>query len=540
MARKQISRARRSTAQSVTAPVGGLNDRDSLANMPDSDALILDNWFPKTHSVDIRGGCIEVSNGIAVTGETLLSYNGKTTKKLFAAAGTVIYNVDTLVSTSVRTGMTNARWDYVNFGNTNNVASYLVCVNGADLPQFYNGTAWAQSDGLSYATAITDALGLLGAPIGHTFSQVNVWKNRLFFVEKNTMRCWYLGTQAIGGAAAPLDFSGVAKLGGTLIATCSVTTSAGVTVDDYFCAITSEGECMVYRGTDPSDAAKFALVGTYRIGRPIANGLDMMGGRWLAKFSSDVIAITADGFAKLKDAIEVDVTAEKKTINDKIINTVTTDVSSKQALFGWQVMLAPMNNMLIINVPSTELLESYQYVMNTITGAWAKFTGLNVVNFAYHNNDIYGIIGTKVYKFDESGLNDLVPADGSTQGTIIQAYAKSAYIYFGGRNSTKYFHMARPLLYSSGNVSPVVNINTNLIDEPISGTVSVASPGISPDWDAAVWDTSLWPSENIAFQEWSTINGIGYSAAMKVIVQANGQTVQWHGWDIMYSTGGLI
>jgi hypothetical protein len=541
------NRSRRSVAMSNVAPTGGLNDKDSIANMLETDAVILENWFPGTRSVNVRGGCLEHSIGLPETGETLLSYNGRTVKKLFVAAGTVIYNVDAITPVSVVTGLTNARLDCINFGN--NGGEYLVCVNGADLPQFYNGSTWAKSDGVSYATAITDALGLLTAPIGHQFTQVNAWKNRLYFVEKNSMRCWYLGVQAIGGAAAPLDFSGVAKLGGTLIATTTVTTSAGLTLDDYFCAITSEGECLVYRGTDPSDASKFALVGNYRIGRPIANGSDHQGGRWLAKYSSDIVGITADGFTTLQAALNADVVAQQRTINDKIINTVTDAVSSHAAKFGWQIILCPMQNKLIINVPTTELSESYQFVMNTITGAWCKFTGWNATCFAYHDDSIYAIIGTKVYEMDVSELNDFVPADGSTHGSLIEAYTKTAYIYFGGRESVKMFQMARPLLYTSGEIAPTFNINVNLIDEPITGTITLSSSNPTY-WDVAEWATDngvgdgplvgIWPPENVPYQDWSTVNGLGYSAALKMIVQANNQKVQWDGWEIMFSPAGLL
>ena len=542
----KVNRSRRTTSMSNVAPTGGLNDKDSIANMPETDANILENWFPGTKSVAVRGGSIEKSIGLPATGETLLSYNGRAAKKLFAAAGTVIYDVDAITPVSAVTGLTNARLDTINFGN--NGGEYLVAVNGTDLPLFYNGSTWVSS-GTGYATPMTDALTLLTAPIGHQFTQVNAWKNRLFFVEKSSMRCWYLGTQAIGGALAPLDFSGVAKLGGTLIATTTVTTSAGLTLDDYFCAITSEGECLVYRGTDPSDITRFALVGNYRIGRPVANGLDKQGGRWLAKYSSDIVAITADGFTTLQAALNADVVAQQRTINDKIINTVTDAVSSYSAKFGWQIVLCPMQNKLIINVPTTELQESYQFVMNTITGAWCKFTGWNATCFAYHDDGIYAIIGTKVYQMDIPALNDLVPANGSTHGVIIEAYAKTAFIYFGGRNRVKMYQMARPLMYSSGDISPLFNINVNLVDENISGSITLSTSNATY-WDIAEWATDpggtdgplvgIWPSENIAYQEWAGVNGIGYSAALKMIVQANNQTVRWDGWEVMSSPGGVI
>ena len=45
-----------SGSQSFPAPVGGWNARDALAEMKPTDAIYLDNWFPRTSYVEIRGG----------------------------------------------------------------------------------------------------------------------------------------------------------------------------------------------------------------------------------------------------------------------------------------------------------------------------------------------------------------------------------------------------------------------------------------------------------------------------------------------------
>ena len=538
-----INRGRRTKAQSVVAPVGGLNDADSIADMPPTDAITLDNWFPGTQSVDVRGGSVEWATGMSTTGETLMTYSGvystSQVKRIFAAAGGNIYDVTNTgaITTAVVSGKTNARWDYVNFANA--AGSYLVAVNGADLPIFYNGNAWTAS-GTGYATAITGVTASL-------FTQVSVWKNRLFFVEKNSLSCWYLVANAIGGAAAELDFGPVAKLGGTLIATSTITTSAGLTLDDYFVAITSEGECLVYRGTDPSDPAKFALVGNYRIGRPIANGTDNQGGRWLTKFGADIVAITADGFTTLQGMLNADVVAQRKTINDKIINSVTSAVTSYKSNFGWQALLCPIQNKLIINVPTatpsgTLSGQSLQFVMNTITGAWCRFTDWNATCFAYFNDEIYAIIGDAVYKVDVPGANDLM--SNTSSGSPVFADAKTAFIYFGGRGEQKQFQMARALIASSGDIAPLMNINTNLSDEVIEGTLDLSSADDGGTWDYSTWQpdtaTATWAYDTVLHQDWTNVNGIGYSASLKIQLYLSTNRCKWNGWEIMYSKGGLL
>lgn len=524
-------RGRISQAKSVVAPVGGLNDRDSMAAMGENYALTLENWFPMPRGVRSRGGSALVSH-IGVNGETLMPYNG-TNKKLFCAVvGGGIYDTATNPGTLQTVTCTNGRLDHINFSNTG--GSYLVAVNGTNAPIFYNGTSWTSS-GVGYAAAITDASGLLSSV--NNFTQVSSWKNRLFFVEKNKLRCWYLGVGAIGGAAKYIDFGGVSKLGGFLVATYTLSSSAGVTPDDYFVAITSEGECLIYRGTDPDSAATFGIVGNYRIGRPIANGVDKQGGRFLSRFGSDVVAITADGFTMLQDMIETDVVAGNKSLNEIIINTITSDVTSYASNFGWQVLLAPMQNKLIFNVPAIEYTYSYQYVMNTITGAWCKFSGWDATCFQVFNDKIYAFFKGAVYEVDVDGFNDYT---GSAQGDEpIFCTAKTAFVYYGGSQNLKSYKLIRPLIYATGDIAPNLGLNVDFEDRPIVGDITIGVSG-KAIFGVAIFGVDLFSSESVLYSKWSSVNGIGYCAAASLSVYTNNQTVDWHGYTMQYEIGGTL
>ena len=400
-----MNRGQKAIINTVPAPIGGLNDIDSIAAMPPTDAIEMDNIFPGTSSCTLRGGSVLFATGIGALGETLLVYNGITSKNLFVAAGTQILDItnggNALLQVS---GTSNARFDYVNFGGSS--GNHLVAVNGIDLPLYFNGTTWASS-GTGFATAITGVDAKL-------FTQVSSFKDRLYFVQKDSLKCWYLGTNSIGGAANVLDFSGVAKLGGKLVATTRMPSSAGDTLDDYFIAITSEGEVLVYQGTDPASLSTWSFVCNYQAGRPIANGTDMDGSRFIAQFAADMILVTVDGFTTLQGALNNDVVAQERQISRKIVNMVKRDTSQYRHIFGWQILLAPRNTKLLINVPTGS--SYYQYVMNTVTGAWCRFTGLEVSAWAYFDDNLYGVIGdassggsgngSSVYTLDVDGDQD--------------------------------------------------------------------------------------------------------------------------------------
>jgi hypothetical protein len=64
----------KATTASLPAPVGGLNARDSLAEMEAKDAVILENWWPSTTDVAIRKGYANWSTGYGAAVETLFKY----------------------------------------------------------------------------------------------------------------------------------------------------------------------------------------------------------------------------------------------------------------------------------------------------------------------------------------------------------------------------------------------------------------------------------------------------------------------------------
>ena len=63
-------RARKSSSRSITAPVGGWNARDSIAAMNVADAVIMDNFFPRTTDVMVRKGYTDWATGMAIDIET--------------------------------------------------------------------------------------------------------------------------------------------------------------------------------------------------------------------------------------------------------------------------------------------------------------------------------------------------------------------------------------------------------------------------------------------------------------------------------------
>ena len=127
----------------MPAPIGGWNQRDSLANMPKTDAVILDNWFPTPYDVGVRSGCTAFATGMTGNVETLAPYSSGSVSKLFAAASGSLYDVSGggVAGAPLVTGLSNSRFQQANMGTAG--GQFLLMVNGTDPMQVYNGSGWA-------------------------------------------------------------------------------------------------------------------------------------------------------------------------------------------------------------------------------------------------------------------------------------------------------------------------------------------------------------------------------------------------------------
>ena len=131
-----------STVFSISAPTGGWNARDSLANMAPNDAIRLKNWFPTTTDCELRGGNTSHATGVTGTVESLMTYNAMSgTNEMYAADSNDIWDVTSAGAATAKSAtVTNGRFQHINFGDGTN--NYLIMVNGVDAPIYYNGTTF--------------------------------------------------------------------------------------------------------------------------------------------------------------------------------------------------------------------------------------------------------------------------------------------------------------------------------------------------------------------------------------------------------------
>lgn len=502
-----------SGAVSLAAPVGGWNARDALGNMPITDAVQLTNFFPATTECVLRHGYSQFATGFSGQVESLMDYEGAATSKLFAACGSKIYDITLggAVGAAAVSGLTNARWQYTNIATSG--GNFMLCVNGADKLRGYNGSAWwADGDGTHDITGLDTA----------TVAQINLHKNRVWLIQNNSLNAYYLGTSSIAGAATAFPLQSVARLGGYLVAMGTWTVDAGYGVDDHAVFVTSKGEIIVYKGTDPSSANTWSLVGVWQLGSPV-------GRRCLYKYAGDLLIISQDGLLPLSGALQSSRVNPKVALTDKIQSAVSEAVTNYGDNFGWQVIYFAKANQLWLNVPVAAGSQE-QYAMNSISKAWGQYQGWGANCWEIYGDQPYfggnGFVGKAWDTYSDNGQN--------ITGTALQSFST-----FGKQSQYKRFTMLRPIFRASAAISLYAGINVDFNTSTSTAPLTFA-PTTEGTWDVGTWDNSLFGGDLAILQRWIGVSGVGYYGAPLVKAASQGIDVRWVSTDIVMEVGQII
>lgn len=573
---------------SVPAPISGLNARDSIAEMAPTDALVLDNFEPGTSNVALRNGSSPWATGIAGDVNALLCYRFATTNKLFAAAGANVYDVSASgpIGAPVLTGMTSDHWRSVNFGTPG--GHFLVAVNGSDKGQYYDGTRWhllegtgaaiaaitfsgttatvttsaahglATGDPITVTGAVPAAYNVAGAgvtvisPTVFTYQMastpasnattvgsyvrnpavtgfdtataisVNAFGQRLWFVVRASFTVAYLPVTQLGGAASFLDLSSLFSRGGSLADMITWTVASSDATTQYAVFVSTEGEFVLFAGYDPSNAATWELAGTGRVGRPIGN-------RFWERVGTDVVLITADGFVPLSEALQQDRRSKSDAISNKIVNLANQAVASYSANFGWQAVLYPIGNKLIVNVPQNNG-KSIQYVMNTVTGAWCSYSGLNALCWEVMRDSIFfggaGGVWQAAVGNDDSG-NAII-------GTMVPAFND-----FGSKALNKRFTQVRVLVEAPAAFSATLDLLTNFDEMSQVSTPGLIVGNSGAPWNLSPWNTTPWGSSSRVGYAWQWVGGIGFYATTRISSNTKGMAIAIDEISYAYEVGGI-
>jgi hypothetical protein len=582
---------RTATTASVASPIGGWNARDSIANMPPLDAVTLNNFWPTPTDVQLRLGYTKFSTGITGQVNSLMNYAGVTNQKLFAAAGTNIYDASASTAVAVKT-ITNDKLQHVNVGTIG--GHFMVAVNGDDAALLYDGTNWISYASTSTAQTINTitrgGTGNLTATVTTAVAHGLITGNQIVVAGASPTQ--YNGTYIItrtGATTFTYTMATAPATNATTVGTYTINYAitgvnsntfvhvnlfknflffvqensmevwylpvgqvSGVATKLDFGGIARMGGYIQAMGTWTIDAGQgaddYAVWITNNGETIVYNGTNpdsadtwALKGVWqlgqtfnrrcFLKWAGDILLLTQDGLVPLAAALQSSRLDPRVNLTDKIYYAISQEASLYSNNFGWQINYFASENMLMINIPSGEGVK--QFCMHTISKAWCSFSNINAKCWELSYDKMYfggnGFVGSFWDAYSDDGNN-------------INAVVQQAYSYFEAPGQQKRFTMIRPIFQTdNGFPGILVGINTDFDAQNSLGAVSfnAVSTAIGV-WDTAKWDTDIWGGTLSLNKLWQGVTGIGYSGGIIMKVASQGIDVHWVSSDYVMERGGVL
>ena len=516
MLKRIISRANKSRNYVLSAPIGGLNARDSLDLMKETDAITMDNYLPSETKVVLRKGYVPYVN-MEHAVKTLAEFNPEGgEKRFFAFGGGELWDITSAKDAKkIDKSFQNDEWQCAQFKNR------LFAVNGQDMPQtFYID----DNDGDIWADVQFEGEGL----IPEKLVNVNSSKQRLWFVEKNSLKVWYSENAAeVQGNLLCFDLTTIARCGGYLVAVANWTQDGGQGMDDLTVFITSEGEALVYSGKNPNSADDWTLKGSFQISKPI-------GYRCIMNYQADIVVITRDGYLPLSKALPLSQASNSQiAFSDKIRGLVLSRTAVGADKFGWQSLLYSRGGYAIFNVPVNQQFE--QHVVNLNTGAWCRFTNLNAYCWGCYDERAYFGTTTGVMLFDEGYRDNLDPIEGKVE----QAYSSLAV------DGLKKLQLLNPRTKSFNDYALTIYANTDFNTESQPYQENIGEKAVKLTlWNQALWSSKEFPSgvfwavlKTTINSQWISTSATGFKFSLVFQTRTRGNLIEWYETNLRFEVG---
>jgi hypothetical protein len=278
----------------------------------------------------------------------------------------------------------------------------------------------------------------------------------------------------------------------------------GLTAQCIF--VTTEGECAVYQGTDPSVAANWSLVGVYRIGKP-------MGPKAWIHAGGDLVIATDVGFVPLSQAVQRDYAALSPSAVSYPIETAWNDAVAARSGEFWGCEVWPSKQMVLVALPTVSDTSPQIFAANARTGAWARFTGWDATCVQLFGERLFfGSAGGKIIEAEVTGAD---------QEAVYVSTCVPLFDPLKSPASLKTGMSARATLLSPLRVAAGLSFQHDFtVNLPPAPDDIVIPAGAL--WGVGIWGTSQWGATAVTqtFQEWRSISGSGYSVAPAVQISS--------------------
>lgn len=358
------------------------------------------------------------------------------------------------------------------------------------------------------------------------------WKNRLWFIEKDTASGWYLDLGAVTGAATEFNFGAQFRAGGDLRCLANWTGDAGAGIDDALVGVSGGGDVLVYQGTDPNIAGAFLLRGVWSIGAvPLGRTLTTTSG-------GDLLVMGSTGIQSLSILVRSGADIPTQYATAKIANLWRQIQASTRTSRGWSMVIHPEEAALMVLIPTAATGQSQQLAMSLITKGWHQFrdTPMGVCAAPWDGKLYFGTEDGRVCIMD-GDVDGVTLADPSSymeiEWSVLHGFSNL------GRPTQKRVHFIRPTLLSQGGGVPYdVAARFRWDLREITSVLGTATSGASA-WDAGLWDQAIWGGGTVSQQGTFGAAGMGPEVAIAIRGKSVSRTTLV-GIDVGFSEGGFL
>ena len=547
---QRVAKKQQSQSVGIPAPIKGIvatGVYQGASGMAEGDigvdsAIWLYNMIAGEYGCRVRPGSREVVTNLADfegpngAVRTVMVYNsvvaGGANDHTFAVTSSGIYDVTAggagpwdFVPISAHEWASqggDAGWcSFVNYTNVNGDHFLLVCdeVNGYWI---FDGTDWAQG-------AFTGN----PKPTAENLVHIVEWNARIWFVEKNTARAWFLDPLTLAGDITPMDVGSRFKFGGHLVQNATWTLDDGAGMDDKMVMISAAGDVLVWSGLDPTTAADLTLVGRWEVGSVPE------GRRVMSDWGGDVLILSTAGVVPISLLMTGRASLDNTAMLSRNINQyMRNEMRITLDIYGWSMLQVPGQGIAIFTVPqpigSTRAF--IQFCLETSTGAWSMFRDLRMLCQSKNGTQyIFGTDDGRLMTLEGTLDNVNLAAE---EGEAIVFSILTHYSGMGDASSWKRLQFIRP--YWIGSQAPTYSVQARfdfdvqeILTDPVYTAVGASL------WDAVIWDTGVWEGTAQAYLKTNAARGMGRHCAIALRGTAVNE-LTYIGADVMYDMGGML
>lgn len=518
------------------APLGGMDARVPLAVDSPNTCIWAINMVPNEYSMRVRKGWREWQEGMTEEVRTVIPYVGRSgTDRIFAATKDGIYECTTYAGTpSLKVAFTTKDAD-AGFG----VYMSYVDESGDDLMFYADGSnglfrydpetnIWAQATGIQSRAGSFTTLDITKVVF------VTVHKLRVWLIEKNANKAWYLPIRSAMGDATEYFFAQKFRAGGDLVGLYNWTIDGGQGRDDHLVAISRGGDVIPWTGEDPADTTTWTSTGTFNIG-PVPYGH-----RVASEYGGELFVLSKYGVTTMSGLMAGMVIADPFTnvIGHKISRLLREDLKDYGNSPGWSIKFVTDIGSLLITMPKRSDGRYRQYVYNIATEGWGTWRDVPLLSGdSWQGALMIGDETGRLLRMDQN--RDDVQTDGSG-GDPIEWFVLTSYNHLQAPAVFKRAKLVRCNFIAETEPLYKVSVHydyTTTEPEPASGSPTPVGGSV---WGTGLWGEAFWSfSISEPFSKLLGGSGIGRSVAVALVGSSVSET-DLASIDLLWETGGMM